>query len=178
MCRILFLLILVSGTQVSIAQKYLSRNGFVSFYSHAAIEDITASNKKVSSAINIATSEIAFSVSVRSFQFSKKLMQEHFNEKYMESEKFPDATFSGKFEGYSPDVTGVQNVRAKGNLTIHGVTRAVDVAGTLENGRMQIRLKAKFIVRLVDHNITIPTMLWQNIAEQVEVRVDVTYPVQ
>jgi polyisoprenoid-binding protein YceI len=71
---------------------------------------------------------------------------------------------------------GIQRVRTKGTLTIHGVSQQVEIAGTIENEKDQIRLKSKFIVRLEDHKITIPTMFWQNIAEQVEVRVEVNYP--
>jgi polyisoprenoid-binding protein YceI len=126
--------------------------------------------------LNIATNDVAFSVDIKSFEFDKSLMKEHFNEKYMESEKFPTATFSGKFEGYDARAKGIQQVKAKGNLTIHGRSRTIEVPGTLENLNDRIRLKTKFIVRLADHDISIPTLLWQNIAEQVEVRVDVTYP--
>jgi polyisoprenoid-binding protein YceI len=103
-------------------------------------------------------------------------MQEHFNEKYMESEKYPVATFTGKIEGYNPEIKTAQQVKAKGTLTIHGVSQSVVIPGTLEQVSNQIRIRTKFIVRLADYKISIPTLLWQNIAEQVEVRVDVNYP--
>lgn len=159
----------------TMAQQYMTHDGAVTFYSHAAIEDITAANKKVSSVINPATKEIAFSVPIKSFIFRKELMQEHFNEKYMESEKFPSATFAGNITGYDPTLSDVQQVTATGDLTIHGVKRQVSVSGTIQNLADQIRVKTKFIVRLADYNITIPTLLWQNIAEQVEVRVEIVY---
>jgi polyisoprenoid-binding protein YceI len=176
MFRILLFLVIAGCPLNSRGQHYLTNTGMITFYSHAAIEDITASNKKVSSGLNIASGEIAFSVNISSFIFPKKLMQEHFNEKYMESEKYPSATFTGRVEGYDQKAMGIQRVRTKGTLTIHGVSQQVEIAGTIENENDQIRLKSKFIVRLEDHKIAIPTMFWQNIAEQVEVRVEVNYP--
>lgn len=175
MLRIITLLIFLFVCRFATAQQYMTHDGTVTFYSHAAIEDITAANKKVSSVINPATKEIAFSVPIKSFIFRKELMQEHFNEKYMESEKFPSATFAGNIAGYDPAISDVQQVVATGDLTIHGVKRQVSVSGTIQNLADQIRVKTKFIVRLADYNITIPTLLWQNIAEQVEVRVEIVY---
>ncbi|HYF69595.1 MAG TPA: YceI family protein [Ohtaekwangia sp.] len=176
MLRIITFIILVFVYRFATAQQYMTHSGTITFYSHAAIEDITAANKKVSSVINPATNEIAFSVPIKSFIFQKELMQEHFNEKYMESEKFPTATFSGTIAGYDHTLSDAQQVIATGDLAIHGIKRQVSVRGTIQNLADQIRVKTKFIVRLADHNITIPTLLWQNIAEQVEVRVEITYP--
>ncbi len=105
-------------------------------------------------------------------------MQEHFNEKYMESEKFPKSTFSGKIEGFNAELKGVQQVGAKGKLIIHGVTTPVEISGTAEVQSDWIQLKAKFIVKLADYDIKIPQLMWQNIAEQVEVTVDFTYKPQ
>src|SRR5688572_29015897 len=90
--------LLVSATVV--AQKYTVEKSHVSFYSHATIEDITAENKKSSAIFNASTSEIVFSIPVNEFQFAKSLMQEHFNEKYMETDKFPKSTFKGKVTGF------------------------------------------------------------------------------
>jgi polyisoprenoid-binding protein YceI len=177
MRKVLVLLVVLCPV-ISYGQHLLTDKGVITFYSHAAIEDITASNKKVSSGLNVASNDIAFSLRIMSFVFPKKLMQEHFNEKYMESEKYPTATFAGKVEGYDPKGAGVQRVKTRGNLTIHGVTRPVEITGTMENLKDEIRLKSKFIVRLEDHKIEIPTMFWQNIAEQVEVRVELSYPIK
>ncbi|HEU5290780.1 MAG TPA: YceI family protein, partial [Cyclobacteriaceae bacterium] len=147
-------------------------------FSEAAIENITAKNEKTTSVLNTQTSEVAFSVPIREFQFAKKLMQEHYNEKYMESEKFPKSTFAGKLIGFNSTASGVQQVKANGKLTIHGVTKAIEVPGTAEVQGNKIVLKSKFIVKLADYNIKIPQLMWQNIAEQVEVTVDFTYKPQ
>ncbi|HLT74982.1 MAG TPA: YceI family protein [Ohtaekwangia sp.] len=157
-------------------QRYVADKGMVDFFSQATLEDIKAENRKVQSIFNASTGEIAFRVGIRDFEFKKKMMQEHFNEKYMESDKYPDATFSGTIEGFSPDEQGWQNVTAKGDLKIHGVTHKVEVPGTLrivDAGNLQMR--SEFIVKLEDYGVTIPQILWQNIAEQVKVTIELNY---
>ena len=160
------------------AQKYTTEKSFVSFFSDAAIEDITAENTKSAGVFNAETSDIAFSVPIKEYQFAKSLMKEHFNEKYMETEKYPKSTFQGKISGYDANATGVQNVTSTGKLTIHGVTKEVEIPGTIEKQGDKIMMKSKFIVKLEDYKIAIPQLLWQNIAEQVEVTVDFTFKPQ
>lgn len=156
------------------AQKYVAERSVITFFSDAPIEDISATNSKTTSIYNAQTGELAFSVPIREFQFEKKLMQEHFNEKYMESEKYPKATFSGMLENLDPKKTGEQSVKAKGKLTIHGVTKEVELDGTA-NLNDKVALKSKFMIKLADYNIKIPQLLFQNIAEEIEVSVDITY---
>lgn len=154
-----------------LAQKYSVTSGEVTFFSDAAIEDIKAINKRAQGLFNVANNELAFVVSIRDFEFEKKLMQEHFNEKYLESEKYPKATFQGVVKNFSLSASGVQNVSATGKLTIHGVTREVTINGSLENQNNALQLQSKFVVVLQDYRVEIPQLLWQNIAEQVEVTV-------
>jgi len=160
------------------AQKYSTEQTFVSFFSDAAIEDITAENKKAAGVFNSATGDIAFSVPIKEYQFEKSLMKEHFNEKYLETEKYPKSTFQGKVSGYDPNATGTQTVSSKGKLTIHGETKEVEIPGTIEKQGNKLLMKSKFIVKLEDYNIAIPQLLWQNIAEQVEVTADFTFKPQ
>jgi polyisoprenoid-binding protein YceI len=162
----------------SSAQKYTTEKTFVSFFSDAAIEDITAENTKTAGVFNAATGDIAFSVPIKEYQFEKSLMQEHFNEKYMETEKFPKSTFQGKVNGYDANATGIQNVTSTGKLTIHGETKDIEIPGTIEKQGDKLVMKSKFIVKLEDYKITIPQLLWQNIAEQVEVTADFTFKPQ
>ncbi|MCX7638221.1 MAG: YceI family protein [Cyclobacteriaceae bacterium] len=159
----------------SFSQKYTATEGFISFFSSAPLEEIMAENRKVSSLYNAGTGDIAFSVPINQFQFEKKLMQEHFNEKYMESEKYPRATFSGKIYGHTLSGTSPQQVMAKGKLSIHGVVREVEIPGTIEQRKDLLVMKSKFRVRLEDYEIKIPRLVWQKIAEEVEVIVDLTY---
>ncbi len=176
--KYLFALLIVFASGQAIGQKYIIEKAFVSFFSDAAIEDITADNKKASSIFNESTGEVVYSIPINEFQFEKSLMQEHFNEKYMESDRYPKSTFQGKLQGYNPDGKGPQQVKATGKLTIHGVTKDVEIPGTIEKTGNRISMKSKFIVKLEDHKIAIPQLLWQNIAEQVEVTVDFLYKPQ
>lgn len=178
MKHLLFTLFLIVGAMPVIGQKYVIDKAFIQFFSDAAIEDIKAENKKASSIFNAATGEVVFSIPINEFQFEKSLMQEHFNEKYMESDKYPKSTFQGKISGFDPKATGPQQAKATGKLTIHGVTKEVEIPGTIEKTNDKLSMKSKFIVKLADYNITIPQLLWQNIAEQVEVTVDFLYKPQ
>jgi hypothetical protein len=168
----IFLLLLSSWLH---AQKFTAEKGFISFFSDAAIEDIKAENLVIGSRFNSTTGELAYIVKIIDFKFPKALMREHFNEKYMESEKFPMSTFNGKIVGFKPGTTGPQKVRAVGRMTIHGVTKEVDIPGTLEFANGKVLVQSKFIVKLADYQIKIPKLMWQNIAEEIEVTVDLTY---
>jgi hypothetical protein len=175
MIKYLVILLLISVSVKSNGQKFSAEKGQISFFSDAAIEDIEAVNSIVGSLFNASTGDIVYILKIRDFNFQKALMKEHFNEKYMESEKFPKATFQGKITGFDITAKGVQNVKATGKLSIHGVTRDISVPGTVENINGKLQLKSKFMLKLADYNITIPTIIWQNIAEEVEVRIDFTY---
>jgi hypothetical protein len=172
--RFLFITAFIFNSVSIFAQKFVAEKSFVSFFSHATIEDITAKNSKASSIFNSESGEIVYSIPIKEFQFVKSLMQEHFNEKYMETEKFPKSTFQGKIVGFQ-QVEGIQQVRAQGKLTIHGVTKDIDQPGTIEVQGKKIQMKSKFMVKLEDYNITRPQLLWQNIAEEVEVTVEFVY---
>jgi hypothetical protein len=176
--RILLTVIVSLFTFSSWAQKYVTEKTFVSFFSDAAIEDITADNKAASGIFNSATNDIAFAIPIKDFEFAKSLMKEHFNEKYMDTEKYPKSTFRGKISGFDITGTGVQNVKATGQLTIHGQTKDIDLPGTIEKQGDKLIMKSKFIVKLEDYKVTIPQLMWQNIAEQVEVTVDFTFSPQ
>lgn len=178
MKKTLSVLLLCFFITTSFAQKYGVEKSFVSFYSHATIEDITAKNTKASAIFNAATGDIVFSIPIAEFKFAKPLMKEHFNEKYMDTEKFPKSTFQGKVSGYDAAATGIQNANATGKLTIHGVTKDVEIPGTIEKSGDKLLFKSKFIVKLEDYKVDRPQLLWQNIAEQVEVTIDFVFKPQ
>lgn len=170
-----YLIVLVFCSLECHAQKVTSNRSKVIFFSNAAIEDIKAVNEKSISIFNIGTGEIVFSIPIKEFQFDKSLMKQHFNEKYMDSDKFPKATFAGSISGYDVGQSGEQKVIAKGRLTIHGVEREVEIPGTLEWGGGKIIANSIFNVKLQDYKIKIPKLLWQKIAEEVEVTVEFNY---
>jgi hypothetical protein len=170
-------LVVLTCFHVHAQQRYSAKKASVSFYSDGVIENIQATNSHVTTILDVTKAEIACLMSNKEFEFPKKLMQVHFNEKYMETEKFPRSSFRGKFTGFKPGVPGVQQVKATGQLTIHGVTREISAPGTIEttDDGQTLHLKSKFIVKLVDYNIKVPQIVWQNIAQQVEVSLDFTY---
>lgn len=180
MKKIFILLLLVfSFHHVSIqAQKYMTRNGYIGFFSHTPLEDIKADNNQVASILDAGTGEIAFQVLIRSFIFPKALMQEHFNENYMESDKFPRSVFSGKITDYQKiDFTknGIREITVEGDLTIRDVTKRISVKGTLETGQGKIKASSKFNVSPEDFNIKIPAVVRNNIAKSIEVTVQMNY---
>lgn len=154
-------------------QKYSTTSGSVSFTSDAELEIINATSDKLQGLIDAASNQFAFSIEIRSFRgFNSEMQREHFNEKYMESENFPRARFSGKIiEQVDFTTPGTYEVRAKGDLEIHGQkqTRIIKSQLTIANGKLEIR--SDFIVPLSDHNISIPTIVSQKIATEISVSI-------
>lgn len=175
MVRLLFSILVLCFFYRAYGQKYSLEKSTVQFFSDATIEDIKAENTKSSGLFNVANGEVVFSIPVKYFEFEKALMKEHFNEKYLESHQYPKAIFQGKLLDVKIEVEGEQLVKASGKLTIHGVTKDVIIPGTVEIRGNQVIARSNFNIHLADYNITIPTLLWQNVAEDVEVRVEFIY---
>ena len=121
-----------------------------------------------------ANTVVVFTTPIDQFEFEKSLMQEHFNENYLESEKYPEATFSAQIENWTGS-TGQQMVTVLGDLTIHGVTKKVSIEGELQYAADKVEVSAVFPVLLKDYKIKIPRAVFYNIAEEVEVTVNFTY---
>ena len=157
-------------------QIYTAKSGEVTFFSEAPIENIEAVNKVATSLLNTASNDIVFSVTMIAFEFEKALMREHFNENYMETEKYPKAAFKGKInETIDFTKDGTYQVSATGKLTIHGVEQDRTIEGTLTVNEGQILLKTEFKVLLKDHNIKIPKLVIKNLAEEVLVKASASY---
>ncbi|AHJ99051.1 YceI family protein [Hymenobacter swuensis] len=170
------LLALLLGYRPGTAQptRYQTRAGTVSFFSASPLEDIEARSQQLAAVLDTRTGQLAFSVPIRSFQFKRSLMQEHFNENYLESEKYPKATFSGRLVDWKPEMlaaAGAVPVVAEGDLTIHGVTRHLKVPGTLTPLTGQLLLNASFSVAPAEYNIDIPALVRDHIAKSVLVTV-------
>ena len=146
------------------------------FYSSAPIEDIAAQADDGLSLWNTRTGEISFRVNIRSFQFEKGKMQEHFNENFMESHKYPYATFKGKVTD-QPDLfkEGTYDIKLVGVLNIHGAEKEREVQAKVQVKGSVLELKSDFMVPVADHDIEIPKILWKNIAEEVSVNVQANY---
>ncbi|AWW32390.1 YceI family protein [Echinicola strongylocentroti] len=152
-------------------QSYRTEKCAVRFFSSAPLEDIKADNKEAIGVFNADSGDFAFVVQIKGFQFAKSLMQEHFNENFMESDKYPRGTFEGKIDGYDLSASGEQQVMASGKMKIHGVEQQMDVDGKLIVRGGKVFMDAVFPVKLEDHDIDIPKILFQKIAEEVEVTV-------
>jgi len=166
----LFLLALLFIGFQSNAQLFITTTGEVSFFSKTPMEDIEAVNKNVSSIINTSTNEVAVQMRITNFVFPNKLMQEHFNENYLESEKFPSATFKGKIkESVDLTVPGTYPISSVGSATIHGVNRPIELKGTIVSTGSSLALTCQFDVKLVDYKIDIPKIVFAKIAEVIKV---------
>jgi len=155
---------------------YICKNAKISLYSSAPIEDIRAVSSNAASVFNAATGELDFSVNIRSFQFEKSLMQEHFNSDYMESDKFPKAIFKGKIaERIDVSRDGTYPVSVSGDLQVHGVTQKRTINGTVEVRNGTVSMSSEFMVKCADHHIEIPAIVFHHIAESLKINVSATY---
>lgn len=153
--------------------KYKLSKSEVSFFSHTSMEDISALNKETQGIVDFDFKNFIFKVPVKSFKFDSQLMEDHFNENYMESEKYPEATFKGTIQGnYDLKKDGEYPVNAVGDLTIHGVTQKRTIPATIVVKNGVPAFKSKFDVKLADHDIEIPTLVFQKLAEVIEVKID------
>ncbi|WP_165499012.1 YceI family protein [Gramella sp. KN1008] len=170
----------IGFTETVRAQFYQTTSASVRFYSSAPVEDIEAISKEGISVINSKNGDISFKVKMRSFRFEKALMQEHFNENYVESEIYPDATFKGKSIGPIDTTFGrTQKVVFKGVFTVHGVSkeRELPVIIKMSDDGKIMSLSSEFRVKCEDHDIKIPKILWENIAEVIDVYVNAEYKI-
>lgn len=157
------------------AQKYKSIASGIQFFSEAPMEDIEAVNHEGQSAINLSTGEIVFSIPIKSFIFDKSLMQEHFNENYLESEKYPKATFRGVVSGYDLKKIVWQQAMAQGKMTIHGIEKDFSCEGKIKIEDDELNIETKFPIQLKDYKIKIPKVVFYNIAEIIEVTINFDY---
>ena len=171
----LFLTLFFTGLE---AQKFFTRDGVIHFTSEAPLEKIEAKNNNVASVLDTETGKLEFAVLIKAFQFEKALMQEHFNENYMESSKYPKAVFKGQIDNFK-DIdflnSGKQEVTVSGNMSIHGVTNEISVTGILDVQDENIHAKSTFTVAVADYDIEIPKVVRDNIAKEVEIVVDMDY---
>ena len=160
---------------VSAQDRFFTKTGKIDFVSKAPLEDIEAQNKTVTAVLDTKTGALQFSVQMKSFEFEKALMQQHFNENYVESDKYPKAEFRGVVTNnasvnYSKQ--GSYPVKVKGKLTLHNVTKDVEVPGTInvENGK--IEAVSAFTILLSDYKIAIPSAVKNKVANDIRISVD------
>ena len=170
---LLGLVLVVSAANAQ--DRYFTKTGKIEFFSKAPLEDIEAKNKTVTAVLDKKTGAVQFSVQMKGFEFEKALMQEHFNENYVESGKYPKADFKGTVVNnsavnYTKD--GSYNVTVKGKLTIHGVTKDVEAPGTIKVNGDKIDATSSFSIQLSDYNISIPSVVKDKISNNIKITVD------
>lgn len=179
MKKIMFFLALalIVGTTAQ-AQKYFTREGKVSFFSATPVENIEAHNSKATSIVDAATGKMEFAILIKAFQFEKALMQEHFNENYMESSTYPKATFKGQVDNWSSVDLGKEGtypVKVSGDMTIHGVTQPVKAEGSFTVKDGKVSADSSFELTVADYDIEVPSVVRDNIAKTVRVDVALNY---
>ncbi len=167
---ILLSLFAVTSFQKVSAQIYASQTCTLSFFSSTVMENIDATNKEAHVLLNTANNSIAVKASQTLFIFKSSFMQDHYNENYMESEKYPLTTFTGKINepiDYTKD--GKYNVTVTGVLNMHGVDQNRTITGTLEVKDGKVTIDSKFEVKVADHKIQVPSLYIEKIAEVIQV---------
>lgn len=138
------------------------------------MEDIKAENNQVYAIIDAGKQNLAFQLLLKGFVFSRELMQEHFNENYVESDKYPKASFSGAYTGVvQTGKDGVYKVIVKGNLTLHNTTKTIETPATIEVRNGHLLGRAEFKVTPEDFNISIPSLVRDKIDREITVKVDI-----
>jgi hypothetical protein len=151
---------------------YSLKSSKVHFYAGTPMEDIEADNIKANSFVNIKTGDVIILIPIKEFKFKSSLMEEHFNENYMESEKFPKGEFKGKIleiEKYDFSQPTIYKIKLQGTLTIHGVAKSTTIDGTISLVDKKLTGDTKFTIRLADYNIQRPQLLWEKLSETIEI---------
>ncbi|WP_435415686.1 YceI family protein [Polaribacter aestuariivivens] len=149
--------------------KFLTKNGTITFFSKSPMENIEAENNQVLSIVDTKTSQMAISILMKSFMFEKALMQEHFNENYVESDKYPKATFKGRILSFDKITSTESATKVKGELTIHGKTKEIVIEAQAKRTDDAIVMSGSFFIDLADFGIEIPSVVKNNIAKKIEV---------
>ena len=175
MRKTLILLLLLFSAKQSLCQDiYTVSNGKVHFTSDAPLELIEAESDQLNGLLKISDRSFAFRVPMKTFEgFNSALQQTHFNENYLESDKHPYTTFQGKIiEEIDFNVPGTYNVRGKGSFTCHGIKQERIIKCKIVIGQNKIKVNSDFTVLLDDHNIKIPSVVSQKIAEEILVDIN------
>jgi hypothetical protein len=152
---------------------YVTNNGKIIFKSEAPLEIIKASSNQLTGILNLESKEFVFSVPMKSFEgFNSPLQKVHFNENYIQSDKYPDAKFKGKvIEDIDFQLPGEYKIRAKGKFTVHGKENPMNIKCDLTISKSEIQVASSFEIFLKDHDIQIPTIVNQKLSEKINVSV-------
>ncbi len=182
MKKIIFAALIIFTAQTSIAQlRYFTKTGSISFQAGTALEDIDGANKAATSVFDAGSGQLEFSLLVKGFEFKSALMQAHFNENYMESDKYPKSVFKGKIVNISTvnfKKPGEYPVTVKGTLEIHGVSKDVETTGMFKVlSDETVTSSATFSVILDDYKIAIPGLVKDKISKTAKINVYCSYAI-
>ncbi|MBL4604865.1 MAG: YceI family protein [Flavobacteriaceae bacterium] len=172
---LLLLLIISTSFTGEKEQQYIERQGLVEFFSYTSVENIQAVNNTVLSIIDPNKSEIAIRILMRAFVFKKSLMHEHFNESYIESDLYPEATLQGNIVDFGPNFKGVQTRIIKGDFTLRGIKKPIEVKAEITKTEKGYTIKGTLNVRIKDYEIKVPRLLSPNIAKKIQVSFNFQY---
>ena len=179
MQKALPIFLLLTGFIVVGQSKYMAKTGRMSFEaSQPTFEPIEANHTTVSALLNIETGELAVLALVRGFRFPLALMEEHFNENYVESHKYPKTSFKGSILNFDRNALSNQplTVQLTGGLSMHGMTNTINVEGRISETDGLITLESSFVVKTSDYAIEIPSLVRKQIDENVQI--EVSLPLQ
>jgi len=174
--RIIVAIVFLVISNVCLAQKLYSKTTSINFYSKTAFENIEAKNNKAVTVWDLASGKMEFSVLMKGFEFDRALMQEHFNENYVESDKYPKATFKGEADNKNISLTKdtTYKINVKGDLTIHGVTNSITVPAVIKVVKGNVSSTSTFVVLLDDYKIKVPSIVKDKVNEKVTINVAVS----
>ena len=168
--------IIFNCTFATAQNKLYTKTGTISFFSKTNIENIAAKNNKVLAVWELATGKLELSVLMKGFEFEKALMQEHFNESYVESDKYPKATFKGNFENFGTlnlSTNKSYTAIVKGVLTMHGASKNITLPTNVKVENGQVSATANFVALLADYNIKIPNVVSANINKTIDISINI-----
>lgn len=171
------LLFLFCSLCVSAQEKFLTRTGRITFFSEAPLENIEAQNLQTTAIVDAGKGTLAFKVIMKSFEFEKAAMQDHFNKQYLHTDKYPEARFEGSImdpSALNVNQDGSYKVMVQGKLTIHGVTRDIKETGIIEVKGNTLSTRAKFTIRLADFGVKVPSDYVRKISSEIDITVDAT----
>lgn len=174
---ILFTILLLCSS-IAYTQKYFTKTGTISFEASTDLEDVSAINKSVASVVDAASGKLAFAVLIKGFEFRKALMQEHFNENYMESSKYPKAEFKGtitKAGSINFQKPGTYPATVTGIMEIHGIQKEITTSGTIEVTSNGMQVISKFTININDYKIRIPGIVKDKISPVAKISVRCNY---
>ena len=168
---------ILATSLVNAQDKYFTKSGKINFHSDASLEDITAGNSSAVAVLDTKAGTLQFSILIKGFEFENEEMQEHFNDHYMESDKFPKGEFKGQVLNASSinfKKSGNYPVQVKGLFTLHGVTKSIETSGVIKVDGNALKASSTFSIQVADYNIIIPRLVRDKVAKTVKIVVDAT----